>query len=150
MGDCQLVLRYFALRDEKNIRGSMKAMLDRAMESRMDISEEDSDSLKTEFAERLKVANDIFGPNPFVLPPDEKGRGRISAALYDATLVAVDRLWQKRDKLVAAKDAIQDRLRDEFANEESAPVLTGQGNTAQAVRERIGLIERILSEGAGL
>ncbi|HMN86171.1 MAG TPA: hypothetical protein PKA74_09330, partial [Bauldia sp.] len=30
MGDCQLVLRYFALKDANNIRGSMRAMLDRA------------------------------------------------------------------------------------------------------------------------
>jgi hypothetical protein len=150
MGDCQLVLRYFALKDDKNIRGSMKAMLDRALESRMNIPEADAADLKGEFSDRLQLAYDIFGPKPFLLPPDEKGRERISAALYDATLVAVDRLWQKRAKLVAAKDAIQQRLREEFGIEESAPILTGQGNTAQAVRERISLIQRILSEGASL
>jgi hypothetical protein len=150
MGDCQLVLRYFALKDDRNIRGSMKAMLDRAMETRMEISKDDADLLKAEFADRLQVAYDIFGPTPFLLPPDEKGRQRISAALYDATLVAVDRLWAKRDKLIASTNAIQQRLNAEFANEESAPILTGQGNTAQAVKSRISLIQRILSEGAGL
>ena len=31
MMDCQIVLRYFALKDDTNIRGSMKFMLDRAM-----------------------------------------------------------------------------------------------------------------------
>lgn len=35
MKDCELVLRYFALKDVGNIRGSMKAMLDRAMEIKM-------------------------------------------------------------------------------------------------------------------
>jgi hypothetical protein len=150
MGDCQLVLRYFALKDDKNIRGSMKAMLDRAMETRMNASVEEANDLKSEFSDRLQLAFDIFEPHPFLLPPDEKGRERISAALYDATLVAVDRLWPKREKLLVAKDAIQQRLRNEFGNEESAPVLTGQGNTAQAVRERINLMQRILSEGASL
>lgn len=150
MGDCQLVLRYFALKDSENIRGSMKAMLDRAMESRMTISDSEAEALKNDFKERLEIAYSIFGPTPFLLPPDEKGRQRISAALYDATLVALDRLWEHRDTLVAAREAIRDRLATEFENEESAPILTGQGNTAQAVRERITLLERVMREGAGL
>jgi hypothetical protein len=147
MGDCQLVLRYFALNDPENIRGSMKSMLDRAMESRMEFSEEQADEVTQEFTERLEAAYSIFGPEPFLLPPDEKGRQRISAALYDATLVALGRLWQYRDQLIVRRDSIKARLNAEFANEESAPVLTGQGNTAQAVRERIDLLATILHEG---
>ena len=150
MGDCQLVLRYFALKETDNIRGSMKSMLDRAMESRMSITNDAADATKAEFAERLQLANDIFGPRPFFLPPDEKGRERISAALYDATLVALDQVWQSKDVLRAASVAIKHRLAEEFTNEESAPILTGQGNTAQAVRDRIGLLRRIMCEGAGL
>jgi hypothetical protein len=150
MGDCQLVLRYFALSDDANIRGSMKSMLDRAMESRMTISDEEADQLKEEFSDRLTLAYEIFGPEPFLLPPDEKGRKRISAAIYDATLVALDRLWPSRAELAAARLAIRERLENEFQNEESGPVITGQGNTAQAVRDRISLMQRIISEGAGL
>jgi hypothetical protein len=41
-------------------------------------------------------------------------------------------------------------LSQEFDNAESAPILTGQGNTAQAVRERIDLLEKIMADGAGL
>ncbi|MES1973111.1 MAG: DUF262 domain-containing protein [Pseudomonadota bacterium] len=148
MGDCQLVLRYFALRDNKNIRGSMKSMLDRAMEDRVALSQEDVDNLKQEFVSRLDCACKIFGPKPFLLPPDEKGRERVSAALYDATLVALNRQWQFSDTLLAAAPKIRGRLLVEFANEESGSVLTGQGNTAQAVRDRIELLEMILLEGA--
>jgi hypothetical protein len=150
MRDCQLVLRYFALKDPENIRGSMKSMLDRAMESRMSISDDEAEELTEEFEERLEAAYEIFGPTPFLLPADEKGRRRISAALYDATMVALDRLWDDKDELIAASDDIQERLDEEFENDESAPILTGQGNTAQAVRERINLLETILSEGADL
>jgi hypothetical protein len=147
MGDCQLVLRYFALRDPGNIRGSMKAMLDRAMESRMRLSAEEADALKAEFLERLDTANKIFGPRPFLLPPDEKGRERLSAALYDSTLVALHRIGGSPEPLIAAGEAIRARLHTEFQNEESAPILTGQGNTAQAVRDRISLLRRIIEEG---
>lgn len=148
MGDCQLVLRYFALRDDDNIRGSMKAMLDRAMESRMEISSENADQLKREYVARLHTANSVFGPRPFLLLPDEKGRERLSAALYDATLVALQRLDINEEKLNASRDAIKERLQAEFQDADSAPILTGQANTAKAVRERIALLERIIVEGA--
>ena len=150
MGDCQLVLRYFALRDPGNIRGSMKSMLDRAMQSRVSLAEDQVARLKEEYLSRLCAAAAIFSPRPFVLPPDEKGRERVSAALYDATLVALHRNWRHQPTLEAASGAIRNRLQDEYEDVESVPILTGQGNTAQAVKDRISLLERILTEGAGL
>ena len=150
MGDCQLVLRYFALRDTSNIRGSMKSMLDRAMESRVSLGGNDGSALKDEFISRLNAAAAIFGPRPFFLPPDEKGRERLSAALYDASLVAIHRQWPHVPKFQNSRNSIKKRLEVEFQNAESGPVLTGQGNTAQAVRDRISLIERILRQGADL
>jgi hypothetical protein len=150
MGDCQLVLRYFALRDSSNIRGSMKAMLDRAMEERTSLPAEEVEGLKDEFISRLERAVSVFGPRPFLLPPDEKGRERMSAALYDASLVALHRRWEHADAFSSAADPIKARLKQEFSIEESGPILTGQGNTAQAVKDRIELLERILLEGAGI
>jgi hypothetical protein len=150
MGDCQLVLRYFALRDDENIRGSMKAMLDRAMSERVEISEEIATILADEYKTRLSLAYEVFGPKPFLLPPDEKGRERLSAAIYDATLVALNRLFEHRAAFVANRDAIKQHLRALFDQGDTAHILTGQGNTAQAVRDRISLIERVLKEGAGI
>jgi hypothetical protein len=106
--------------------------------------------LKEEYLSRLCVAARVFGPKPFVLPVDEKGHERLSAALYDATLVALHRKWRHQAALEGASGAIRKRLRDEYKNPDSAPILTGQGNTAQAVKDRISLLERILIEGAGL
>jgi hypothetical protein len=75
---------------------------------------------------------------------------QISAALYDASLVALHRQWAHADDFKGAADAIKVRLNEEFANEHSGPVLTGQGNTAQAVKDRISLLETIMLEGAGV
>lgn len=150
MGDCQLVLRYFALRDEENIRGSMKAMLDRAMASRMQITENGADELGAEFKKVLSAAVEIFGPKPFLLPEDDKGRRRISSALYDASLVAVYRQLDDLPELLEQKKKIKQRLAQEFKSGDKDGVLTGQGNTAKAVKERISLLETILREGAGL
>jgi hypothetical protein len=150
MGDCQLVLRYFALRDSRNIRSSMKSMLDRAMEDRMQLSIDTVADLKREFVDNLTKARDIFGPKPFYLPPDEKGRVRISAALYDATLVAIQRQSKNSSIFSAKASSIKERLAKEFKNTDSGPILTGQGNTAQAVKDRIELLEKILLQGSGL
>lgn len=145
MGDCQLVLRYFALRDSANIRGSMKSMLDRAMESRVSISLEDAETLKAEYIERLTAANNIFGPEPFMLPPDEKQRVRLSAGLYDATLVALHRSWNQKAEFQSNSAQIKARLQAEIRHSENGPIITGQANTAQAVRDRISLVQRVLT-----
>lgn len=146
MGDCQLVLRYFALRDDANIRGSMKAMLDRAMSERVSISQEEAAELSEEYETRIELAFEIFGPKPFLLPPDEKGRTRLSAALYDASMVALNRLYVNKAALVSRKETIKDRLAEILMQPARVHILTGQGNTAQAVRERISLIEKIMTE----
>jgi hypothetical protein len=148
MADCQLVLRYFALRDEANIRGSMKAMLDRAMEQRVKISEAETEVLEQNFRERFAFLHALFDGAPFRLPPDEKGRTRVSAALYDASMVAIDRLWSDRDAIEADKPRVQARMAATLANEEQLTVLTGQGNTANAVRERIALMVATLTPAA--
>ncbi len=79
MGDCQLILRYFALKDPENIRGSMKAMLDRAMN--VEISDQQAEALKAEYKERFSFLYELFQSRPFELTPDENGRIRVSAAV---------------------------------------------------------------------
>ena len=66
MRDCELVLRYFALRDESNIRGSMKSMLDRTMET--EISEAEGARWKQNYQERFTFLYDLFDSRPFRLP----------------------------------------------------------------------------------
>lgn len=98
MKDCELVLRYFALRDPDNIRGSMKSMLDRAMEARLTPGE--ADLAKKEFKEQFKFLYDLFEKNPFAVPSRADGRERVSAAIYDAAMVAANRNWLHRDEIV--------------------------------------------------
>jgi hypothetical protein len=97
MGDRQLVLRYFALKEPNNIRGSMKSMLDRAIKA--SISEQQGESLKAEYVERLKFLYDLFQGHPFELPADEKGRVRVSAAVYDSSMVAINDLWPQHERM---------------------------------------------------
>jgi hypothetical protein len=142
MGDCQLVLRYFALKDPTNIRGSMKAMLDRAMN--VELSEQQAATLKGEYKERFLFLHDLFQGHPFELPPDDKGRIRVSAAVYDSSMVAMDQLWPRHELIAADADGVRARMALALTNHEQITMLTGAGNTANAVRERIDLMRKIL------
>ena len=142
MGDCELVLRYFALRDEGNIRDSMKSTLDRTMETV--ISKEEGARWKQNYQERFTFLYDLFDRRPFRLPSDENGRDRISAAMYDASMVAIDRNWEQRAGIRADKENIQARMKAVMNDPENLPILNGQHNTANGIRERIELMRRIL------
>jgi hypothetical protein len=142
MGDCQLVLRYFALKDEANIRGSMKSMLDRAME--VEITEAEGEVWKSEYQERFTFLYNLFDGRPFRLPPDEKGRERISAAIYDASMVAINKHWANRHQIEADKANVQQHMANATGDQAATEILTGQQNTANAVRERINLMSNIL------
>ncbi|CDX39552.1 conserved hypothetical protein [Mesorhizobium sp. SOD10] len=142
MADCQLVLRYFALKDEANIRGSMKSMLDRAMEK--ELTDAQADSAKQEYIDRFTFLYTLFEKRPFLLPPDEKGRERVSAAIYDSAMVAIDSLWENRTEIMVDAARVRQRMAETAANPELLPILTGQGNTALAVKQRITLLRGIL------
>jgi hypothetical protein len=144
MADCQLVLRYFALKHDGNIRGSMRSMLDRAMEERTKISEADAHALEEEFKGRFTFLYSLFDGKPFRLPPDDRGRSRVSAALYDASMVAADKLWSQKDKLERDKQGVLARMEAVLHNHDQLTILTGQRNTAEAVRSRITLMKEIL------
>ena len=144
MGDCELVLRYFALRNESNIRDSMKSMLDRTMETV--ISKEDGARWRQNYQERFMFLYELFDSRPFRLPPDkDNGRDRVSAAMYDASMVAIDSNWEHRDDIRAAKENIQARMKKVMNDPENLPILTGQQNTASGILERIELMRRILN-----
>ena len=142
MGDCQLVLRYFALEDKKNIRGAMKSMLDRAIE--VEISEKEGEARKQEYKERFTFLYELFDRRPFRLPSEEKGYERVSAALYDASMVAINDCWENRSEIGADKKNVQRRMKEAMADPDNLNLLTGRLNTAKSVQGRIDLMHLIL------
>ena len=125
----------------------MKSMLDRTMETI--ISKEEGARWKQNYQERFTVLYDLFDRRPFRLPPDENGRDRISAAMYDASMVAIDRNWEQRADIRADKENIQARMKAVMNDPENLPILNGQHNTANGIRERIELMRRILMPAFG-
>jgi len=141
MRDCELVLRFFALREPDNIRGAMKAMLDRTMDRGIDEDEVGPNAER--FVSRLNLLTTLFGDDIFLLPEDSRGKRRVSAALYDASMVAIDQLWEFKDTILNDRDNVFQRLEDAFNREDDLEHLVGRGNTADAIRARIVIMRHV-------
>lgn len=144
MGDCQLVLRFFALLEERNIRGAMSDILDRCMAANQDISEIEIVAHRSLFQSVIRAANDIFEGQPFLLPPDRNGLRRVSAALYDAVCVSIARRAENIPHFVRAGREIQDGV--EALARDELELLTGRANTAGAIRERLARVGTVLDQ----
>lgn len=142
MRDCELILRFFALKDEQNIRGSMKSMLDRAME--VQYSEEEANLAEDEFKTIFEYLYDLFDGNPFEISAPSQDKPKVSAALYDACMVAAGRLKENWDVVLEDKNNVQSRLHAAVQDDEKYEIIVGRGNTAEAVRDRINLLQNIL------
>ena len=149
MGDCEIVLRFFAFREKSKIKGSVRAMLDDCMERNAVLTEPDVRQLEQCFAERVKFCRQLFGTRVFRYK-DQKDGLRLSQPLYDAQMIAVDRLWSHRSRILAAKRSVEKAITRLLSKPESFEVMIGRPNTATAVKERLDLLESILRKAAGL
>jgi hypothetical protein len=147
MGDCQLVLRFFALDNDSHIQGSMKAILDRCMERNADCSPVMAEEMKERFCSRLSLADQLFDGHPFSMsPPGSTTNYRPVAGVYDGVMVVLDELWGNREKLLARKTDIQTAYATLVETHRASGVLTGSANTAQDIRNRIGIFRTLFSQ----
>lgn len=135
MGDCQIVLRYFALRDEKRIKGSMRSILDSRMEDWMSMDEAGALAATKEYTDRLELAHELFDGKPFRLTQGETDKP--SESMYDAVMVAINNQWKNRDNLISSKDFVQKRYWAELDTPEKIEQFSGRANTAADVKSRI-------------
>ncbi|MEJ0058425.1 MAG: DUF262 domain-containing protein [Terricaulis sp.] len=142
MSDCQIVLRYLALIEDENIRGSMRSMLDGCMKSNRAATQDDIRNYETDFAQLIQACDTIFLSTPFLLPPDENGKQRLSVALFDAYMVALHRRKHLVPKFL--EKAAQIRAATAEVLETQLALLTGKANTAQSVKDRIAAVGAIL------
>jgi len=141
MKDCELILRVFALRESENIRGSMKSMLDRAMG--IELSDDDAEQFASEFRKHFDFLYQLFDRRPFKIR-SQAGDEKVSAALYDAAMVAIGRVWERHVDVQNDKTGVARRLRCAIEDEEKYGLIVGRKNTAAAVRARIDLLQSIL------
>jgi hypothetical protein len=144
MRDCEIVLRFFALREPKKIKGSMRNMLDNFLESHKDASSIEIDKHRTEFLDSLKLSHQIFGDKTFKVK--KNGEWKQSIPLYDGVMVAVQNLRKHKSELVANKVEILEALEEAFDDDETYEIIVGKPNTAKAVLDRLDRIQQIMEK----
>jgi len=144
MGDCQLVLRSFALMDDDRIVGSMRSILDRCMQENRDISQIEIEAKRNSFTTVIEGCEAMFGDQSFRLLPDRSGRRRVSAALYDAVTVSLMRRIDDLPRFVDKGNAIQTRIEALLADKPE--LMTGQANTSNSIKDRLKAIGSILDD----
>jgi hypothetical protein len=142
MLDCELVLRFFAIRNVINekIKGSLRSILDKTMQAHQKFTDEEYKIYEKLFIDTLKNLNTIFKGKPYIILPRNK---HYSRPLYDAMTVAFSFVLE-RNKSYNAKD-IPGSLEKSLKSEKDYEILTGKGNTIQFIKERFSLAYKIIT-----
>lgn len=143
------MLRFLALREKQRIKGSIRSILDKYMEDNDKIDDAARDELKLVFRSRLTLAASIFGEDLFqLINPDSKSDNKRepSTALFDAVMVAVDRLYAKASVLKERAQAIRESLDAALSVKRNRELVVGKPNTSAAVKQRISVVERVMSK----
>lgn len=145
MSDVEIVLRFFAFLEDARITGSVKRMLDDAVERRMSSSNEQLLIDKELFTLSLAKALNLLGEDAFKMPSRNGARMVLSRPLFDAVMVAIARMkeqWAVLQDSEAARAAI-DAIKNPKA--ETYELLVARANTAQAIKDRIQLVMNTLT-----
>lgn len=141
MGDCELVLRFFTLRQKRNIKGSIKSMLDNCMKSNITTTEPQISQYAEDFRTRIDLAQALFGDNAFKIKELESGKVKTSAPFYDAIMIACDRQFDSRDALLRKKNTLRRNIHSALSSAENYELLVGRANTADGIKKRLDLVE---------
>lgn len=148
MRDVEIVLRFLTFRGPKSkIVGAVKTMLDRKMEEGEGYSAERVQAEREAFTSTIDTAWKALGRNAFKWPEGKGKYGAVSIPLYDAVMVAFDRLREKRSAILRNKAAVRRAIDATVTKGKDAKELfTGKANTAQSIRDRLDMMERAVKQ----
>ncbi|MFB6706385.1 DUF262 domain-containing protein [Streptomyces sp. NPDC056333] len=97
MQDSEAVLRYLVLLEQwRNFSGDYRVSMDRYMEENMNMNEREIDNLRHTFLRALQACERIWGNFSFKRPEGTGWRDQMLAGMYDAQMVAVSLVDDKR------------------------------------------------------
>jgi hypothetical protein len=112
------------------------------MKRNRDLGEAEVVALREHFVDALETARSIFGAETFRLPPvDGKAKGLLSRPLYDAQMIAIDQLIDRKQDILIQAPQIRESIQAlTSAGSEAYELIVGRANTASAILARIDLV----------
>lgn len=141
MIDCELVLRFFALREVRAIKGSVKTILDKCMAANVQLGEDELDPFRVAFSSRVEFAAKLLGPDAFKLQDLDDDTLQLSHPYYDAVMVSCDRLFDQRQALLKKKTELRGLLQRQLSKPANHELIVGRANTADAIKKRLAFVE---------
>lgn len=140
MMDCELVLRFFAIKDAVNgfSRGALRQILDQTLSRYNKSAESEIEAKKDDFRATLDRLTQALGKDFHKLPKDHKP----SRPLYDALMVATSE--SPEVDLNKNSTDIETRLSAALNTPEQYEVLVGRGNTLDSIKKRVDLAKKIV------
>lgn len=140
MADAELVLRVFSIKEmiTDGHRGSLRKLLDNTLKRHMIDNKDIVDKNIEIFTSALIFLSSVFEGAPFRLPG-----GRLSRPLYDALMVS--RILFPVATVEHDYPAIRRALADALEDNTKYDILTGRGNTTDAIEQRVKLATEILA-----
>jgi hypothetical protein len=143
MIDCEFVLRFFAFREKKNIKGAVKTILDRCMDGHRSTSEAELESLGVDFKSRIDLARELFGDEAFHLKDPGGEKSSLSQPYYDAIVIACDRQFGQRVALKKHRSNLKKALLQATSKADAYELIVGRANTADAIKQRLDFVEKV-------
>ncbi len=148
MEDAELVLRFLTLRKSwRSFSKFYRVELDRFMRDNRGLSNTDLKTLSASFNTAITMCERIWGDAAFKRPQSDSWRDQLLTGMYDAQMVAVDRLTQVELKAAVSNSSkIIERTRELFADSLFDSAVRVGTNSPNRVSYRINEIYRILTE----
>jgi len=147
MGDVELVLRFFALRNVEHFRGGLEKFLDLYMAKSLRFSHEEIESLRQTFLKTLELAHQIYNNylfKPFLVK-DVDWASKPYNAYYDAVMIGLSRHLENEENLLQSKELILEKTIKVF-QEDTQGLLTGKGKTKTDIQNRIKMFDVMFSQ----
>jgi hypothetical protein len=141
MADCELVLRFFAIKETvaNGRQGSLRRIMDDTMRAHKGDPAGSVTQLEQEYRRVLESLFELFDSEPFVLPQTM----RPSRPAYDALMVASVIIGVPQP---GRKSIIKSNFAAAANDKEKYEILVGRGNTVDAIKSRVDLAKEILTK----
>lgn len=147
MDDIEVVLRFFALRHQAHIRGSLQDFLDTYMARMQAAKEEDIVFLRMLFLNTMNLGVDIYKSNLFRPWDKKKGnwQGKPNKGFSDCVLTGLASVISRADVIRAKRDQIVEDTKRLFEEHEEG-TFTGRKSTKQDLLDRLARYRKILED----
>ncbi|MEH7075800.1 DUF262 domain-containing protein [Neobacillus drentensis] len=147
MRDCELILRFFAIKDSwENFRGRHKDLLNNFMMENQELDDEALETLKLNFTNTLELVRVCFGENAFrrYNPGQENWATQVLASLFDAQMIACYELNIKKEVLLKKQENIIEAFKNVFSDDEFLYSIGSGTNQKSKIVYRVNKIKELI------